>query len=272
VVPEPIGSFVFTEGPVGAADGTLYFTVDHGKRAYRLDPDGKLSVFRDNIDHGNGLALTRQGELLFAERTRVSKRTLDGTIVTLTDSFQGKPFADAVNDLIADVNGGVYFTVPGLRPIVPGRPTFVFYLPPGAREPLLIDSAIARPNGLTLTGDGRTLVVDDTLSSTVFAYDVAPDGTVRNKRAFINLVDIPPGKESGADGIAIDREGRFYIATVVGVEIFDAAGKYLGRIRTEETPTNVAFAGSDKRTLYVTAHGPLYRIKVLAQGPERLGK
>jgi hypothetical protein len=49
---------------------------------------------------------------------------------------------------------------------------------------VLIDGAVARPNGLTLTNDGKTLIVDDTIGPTVFAYDVQPDGTVKNKRAF----------------------------------------------------------------------------------------
>jgi sugar lactone lactonase YvrE len=107
--------------------------------------------------------------------------------------------------------------------VVPGRPTFVFYLPPGAKEPILIDDTIAR-----------------------------------RKAA-------PTASRSTA-------EGRVYVTTIVGVQIFDPAGKYLDRITTEKPPTNVAFAGPDKRSLYITAREPLYRIKTLAQGPERLGK
>src|SRR5262249_2203668 len=106
---------------------------------------------------------------------------------------------------------------------------------------------------------GRTLIVDDTLNPTVYAYDVQPDGTVKNKRAFAQLVDIPAGEESGADGLAIDRDDRVYITTVVGVQVFDAGGKYLGRITTGRQPANVAFAGPDKRTLYITAREGLYR-------------
>jgi SMP-30/gluconolaconase/LRE-like protein len=68
---------------------------------------------------------------------------------------------------------------------------------------VLIDGAAARPNGLTLTNDGKTLIVDDTIGPTLFAYDVQPDGTVKNKRAFAQLRDIPAGTESGADGLAI---------------------------------------------------------------------
>ena len=176
------------------------------------------------------------------------------------------------NDLIVDARGGIYITDPGPRPVVPGRPTYVSYLRAGAKEPIVIDDKIPRPNGLTLTNDGRTLIVDDTLNPTVYAYDVQADGTVRNKRTFAQLRDIPSGAESGADGMAIDRDDRVYITTVAGVQVFDATGRYLGTIKSARQGANVAFAGPDKRTLYITAREGLYRIKTLAQGTDRLGK
>jgi sugar lactone lactonase YvrE len=55
---------------------------------------------------------------------------------------------------------------------------------------------VARPNGLTITTDGKTLIVDDTIGPTVFAYDVQDDGTVRNKRPFVQLHDIPAGMDA----------------------------------------------------------------------------
>jgi gluconolactonase len=152
---------------------------------------------------------------------------------------------------------------------MPGRPTNVYYLPAGAKEPILIDDQNPRPNGLTLTLDGRTLLVDNTVGPVVFAFDVQNDGTVKNRRPFLQLQDIPADKESGADGMAIDREGRIYVTSVVGIQVFDPAGKYLGRLRGAR---NLAFGGPDKRTLYLTAADGFFRVKMLSQGPERLGK
>jgi gluconolactonase len=265
--------FVFTEGPVGTADGGLYFSDIRVNRTYYLDLGGKIGTVREQTNGANGLALTRDGELLFAEgdAKRISKRGRDGAVTTLTEGPAGKPLL-APNDLIVDAKGGVYFTDPGPRPVVPGRPTYVYYLPAGAKQPLLVDGSVARPNGLTLTRDGKTLIVDDTIGETVFAYDVAADGSVKNKRPFVKLRDIPAGAESGADGMAIDREDRVYITTVAGVQVFDPKGQYLGSIKAGRQGANVAFAGADKRTLYITAREGLYRIKTLAQGPDRLGK
>jgi gluconolactonase len=274
VAPELVQEgFVFTEGPVGTADGGLYFSDIRVNLTYYLDLAGKIAVVRRETNGANGLALTRDGELLFAEgdARRITKRGRDGAIATLTEGPEGKPLL-APNDLIVDAKGGIYFTDPGPRPVVPGRPTYVYYLPAGAKQPLLVDGAVARPNGLTLTRDGKTLIVDDTIGETVFAYDVEADGAVKNKRPFVKLRDIPAGAESGADGMAIDREDRVYITTVAGVQVFDPKGQYLGSINAGRQGANVAFAGTDKRTLYITAREGLYRIKTLAQGPDRLGK
>jgi len=274
VAPELVQEgFVFTEGPVGTQEGGLYFSDIRANLTYYLDPAGKIAVVRRDTNGANGLALTRDGELVFAEgdAKRISKRGRDGAVTTLTEGPAGKPLL-APNDLILDAKGGIYFTDPGPRPVVAGRPTYVYYLAAGAKEPLLVDGAVARPNGLTLTNDGKILIVDDTIGETVFAYDVAADGAVKNKRPFVKLRDIPAGAESGADGMVIDREDRVYITTVAGIQVFDPKGQYLGSIKAGRQGANVAFGGPDKRTLYVTAREGLYRIKTLAQGPDRLGK
>jgi gluconolactonase len=264
--------FKFTEGPL-AADGGLYFSDIPANRTYFLDPGGKIAPVRESTNGANGIALNKAGELLFAEGDgkRISKRNKDGSMTTLTEGPAGKPLLSP-NDLIVDAKGGIYFTDPGPRPVVPGRPTYVYYLPTGAKEPVLIDAEVPRPNGLTLTNDGKTLIVDDTIGPTVFAYDVQPDGSVKNKRAFAHLRDIPEGKESGADGLAIDRNDRVYISTLPGVQVFDAKGEYLGTIKAGRQGANVAFGGPGKNTLYITAREGLYKVNTLAQGPDRPGK
>ena len=265
--------FTFTEGPVGSPEGGLYFSDIRANRIYYLDPDGRINSVREQTNGANGLALTRDGELLAAEGDgkRISKRNQDGTILAVTEGMDGKPLM-APNDLIVDAKGAIYFTDPGPRPLVPGRTAYVYYVPAGAKQPTVIDDQITRPNGLTLTGDGRTLIVDDSVGSSVYAYDVQPDGSVKSKRTFAQLRDIPEGKESGADGMALDRDGRLYVTTVIGIQVFDVAGRYLGTIKVPRQPANAGFAGPDKRMLYITAREGLYRLKMLAQGPDRVGK
>ena len=137
--------FKFTEGPL-AADGGLYFSDIPENKTYFLDPGGKIAPVRENTNGANGIALNKDGELLFAEGVgkRISKRNKDGSVTTLTEGPAGKPLLSP-NDLIVDAKGGIYFTDPGPRPVVPGRPTYVYYLPAGAKEPVLVDGEVPRP-------------------------------------------------------------------------------------------------------------------------------
>jgi len=259
-------AFDNTEGPLGTADGGLLFSDTNASITYRMDPDGKISVFRRNTNRGNGIALTRDGDFIWAEEPRILRRTKNG-YTNLTAGFR----LFQPNDLIADDKGGIYFTDPGPRPVVPGVKVFVYYIPPGGK-PIIIDDSVARPNGITLSRDGKTLIVANTIGNDIIAYDVQPDGSVRNRRVYVTLHDIKPGEESFADGMGIDREGRLYVTTIRGIQVFDARRAYLGTISVPRQPSNVAFGGPDKRTLYISARPAIYKLQMLSQGPERLGK
>jgi gluconolactonase len=266
--------FMFTEGPVATADGGLYFSDIMGAdKTYRLDPGGKISPYRSATNGTNGLALLRDGTLIGAEGTgkRISKASAGGSASTLTEGIKGMGLM-APNDLIVDSKGGIYFTDPGPRPVVPGRKAYVYYLPAGANQPRILDDSITRPNGLTLTNDGKRLIVDDTVGDTVFVFEVGSDASLKNKRPFAKLHDVQPGQESGADGLAIDSQDRMYITSASGIQVFDAKGAYLGTIKVPRQPANCAFGGPGKRTLYITAREGLYKVAMLSQGPSRLGK
>jgi sugar lactone lactonase YvrE len=159
-----------------------------------------------------------------------------------------------------------------VRPIVPGRKVYVYYLAPGSRFAQVVDDTMVRPNGLALSLDGRTLYVCDTVGHDVFAFDIRADGRLEGRRVFATLRDIKAGDDSGADGMAIDRDGRVYVTTVRGVQMFSRTGEYLGTIPVPRRPTNVAFSGPGKGTLYITAREGLYRIRMLTRGPDRPGK
>ena len=83
--------FTFTEGPVGAADGSLYFSDIRVNNVFHLDAAGKISLFRENTNGANGIALNKDGELLFAEGggPRISKRAKDGTMSVVIDKHAG---------------------------------------------------------------------------------------------------------------------------------------------------------------------------------------
>ena len=263
--------FRFTEGPVGTPDGGLYFTDIRANVIYRLDPSGGINVFRDNTAAANGLAFDRSGNLLAAEGKgkRVIRIDSRGIVAVVAAQTAGGQAFLSPNDLIVDRRGGIYFTDPGSRGHQ-GK-TFVYYIRPDG-DVLLVSDEVRLPNGLTLTQDEKMLLVADSRGNIIFGFDIQADGSVANKRPFASLQGIPDGQSSNADGMAIDSDGRLYVATVTGIQVFDANGSYLGTISVPRPPANLAFAGQDKRMLYITAREGLYRLKMLSQGPHRPGK
>lgn len=262
--------FQFTEGPLGTPDGALYFTDIPANRIYRLDLRGGIEVFREGTDGANGLAFDLSGSLVAAERKRVIRMDSRGNVTTIASAATaGQPFLQP-NDLIVDGRGGIYVTDPGDFSEDNRSKAFVYYIRPEGGVVLVSDAI--RPNGLTLTLDEKVLLVGDPRGGTICAFDLRADGSALNKRMFARLQGIPEGERSRADGMALDREGRVYITTVTGVQVFDASGSYLGTIPVPRKPTNVAFGGQDKRILYITAGEGLYRLQMLSQGPDRSGK
>ncbi len=137
--------FNFLEGPVGTEDGGLYFTDLPANKIYRLGPDGLISVAREESGQANGLVVTSDGALLAAEMTdrRISKWTGTGAVTTISDRIGANRYM-APNDLIADAQGGIYFTDPG-KFGEPAGTSYVYYLPPGRKEPVVVDDQIRAP-------------------------------------------------------------------------------------------------------------------------------
>jgi gluconolactonase len=79
----------------------------------------------------------------------------------------------------------------------------------------MLDDQMVYPNGITLSLDEKTLFVDDSFGEYVYAFDVQPDGRLKNKRPFVKLREPeqwPPwGLRSRADGMAVDSKGRLYV-------------------------------------------------------------
>lgn len=281
------GGFQRLEGPVATKDGGLYFSDIDQNRTYKLDADGKISVWRENTNGANGLLMLNDGRLLAAECGCSSGNTIggritavmpDGGVTSITSQFKGKPLMGP-NDLIADKKGGIYFTDPGPRfppNVAPnGHHGNVHYIR-SSGDVLVVENQMVYPNGITLSLDEKTLFVDDTFGEYVYAFDVQPDGRVKNKRQFVKLREPeqwPPwGFRSRADGMAIDSEGRLYVATVSGVQVINPTGQYLGTIRAPAIIRNLAFAGPGHKMLYMTALESLYRIQMLAKGPSGRAK
>ena len=65
--------------------------------------------------------------------------------------------------------------------------------------------------------------------------------------------------------VAIDNDGRVYVITLAGLEVFTPKGEALGIIPVPVKAQNLVFGGKDGHTLYVVGHGNLYKIPTLSQ-------
>jgi gluconolactonase len=271
--------FMGTEGPITLSDGSLIFTETNANRITRIDADDAISTFLENTNGSNALGFATFGRLISAQTT--PGNTKIGIIYppdsesVLSDNFEGKPYGRP-NDLVVSTDGGVYFTDPGPNPPADGSTpppppltAAVYYIPPGEAA-LRVAEDIERPNGITLSPDEQTLYVNNTQGRFMLSFDVGPDGTLSNQRDFAEYEGVTTNDDgtlaSGADGLAIDSQGRLYAATTIGVQVFSPEGAHLGTIPVSRAPQNIAFAGIDKRTLYIVGRGAAYRVLMLAQG------
>ncbi len=266
-----------TEGPIALPDGSLIFTETATNRLIRIDQDGNRSLFLANTNGANGLAFDANGRLIAVQtvpgKTGVAVIYPRESEAILTDNYDGKPYGRP-NDLVVDKKGGVYFTEPGPN-VQPGTtpppsplPPAVYYIPPGGKA-IQVSTDITRPNGIQLSPDERTLYVNDSRGEYLIAFDIQPDGTLRNRRNFANYVGVqrtPERITSGADGLAVDSEGRVYTTSNAGIDVFSPQGQHLGTIPVQRRPQNLAFSGPDKKTLYIVGRGAVFKVQILAQG------
>jgi gluconolactonase len=279
------------DDPIGLSDGTLVFSEPGARRLHRLNTrTNQVSVLVADSNESHGVTEDARGRLISAQAwygsTRIGVIYPPESRAVLADAYEGRPFSRP-NDVIVASNGGVYFTEPGLtvqqaealvkqlgRPLEPQLPPAVYYIPPGRRA-IRIEDKMIRPNGIQLSRDQKTLYVSDSNGAEIIAWDVQPDGLVRNRRTFGLLTGRSTrdnglgGVKTFADGMTIDADGRLYVATGGGVEVLSDQGRHLGTIPIKCPPAdcqNLAFSGPGKRTLYVAGAGSLYKVEMIARG------
>jgi gluconolactonase len=269
--------FQGTEGPITLPDGSVIFTETNAGRLTKIDKDGSTSTFLENPDSPNALAWDKKGRLIAVltkpGQCKIAVLLPKGSEAVLADNYEGKPFGRP-NDLVVDKKGGVYFTDPGPGGQTTGcgppptLPPTVYYISPGGKI-IKVADGIARPNGIQLSPDEKIIYVNNTGGEYLLAFDIQKDGTLRNRRNFAHYRDVQKtasGVISGADGLALDSRGRVFVATLKGIQVFSPQGQFLGMIPTPRQPQNLAFAGPDKKTLYVVGRGAAFKIPLLSQG------
>lgn len=275
------GPFGFTEGPVWDGDGVLFTDVPNDS-ILKYDPAADdCRVFRTGTNGANGLALDAGDRLYGCEGTyRRVVRYDEAETVTLATDCDGARL-NGPNDLCLDPDGRLWFSDPnysGNEEIQQLAHESVYRLDPpkDAGRPERATTDTARPSGVQLSRDGRRLFVADAKFreeriQELRAYPVAADGRLGKS---VVVHDFAPHR--GVDGMCLDADG--HVVAAAGWErsgpgptiyVLDPEGTVVARHPfPADRPTNCAFGGPDRRTLYVTASGCLFRAKTDRQGLE----
>jgi gluconolactonase len=262
------------DDPLWLPDIGLIFSESQANRIVRLDERDQPVTFVGELYNPLGMTFDAHGRLISLQ-TRpgfTGPRVVwpKGSEKVVADNYQGKRFGRP-NDIIADKNGGVYFT--DLPQMAAEMPPAVYYVPPGGAA-IRVAENLGRPNGLQLSHDEKTFYVADTAGIHAYAFDVQQDGRLTNRRIFAtfvgrNAAGTPTAPVSSADGLTIDEEGRLYALTESGIEVVSPAGQPVGVIPVwciTRRCQNLSFGGPDKRALYIAGGGTLLRIAMRARG------
>jgi gluconolactonase len=224
-------------------------------------------VVREHTGETNGTTFDLQGRLLLCEsgNRRIARMDADGRVEPVVERFEGKRF-NRPNDIICRSDGSIYFTDPGLRVPLEDRElpyAGVYRVTPDGAISLIADCEY--PNGLAFSLDERTLYVANTRHTMyIHALELTPDGSLAGRRIF---ADMSSDDSAGVpDGMKVDQLGRIFCTGPGGTWVFDPDGTKLGVIPMPEIAANVAFGGPDLQTLFFTARGSVYSLRVKVPG------
>lgn len=248
----------FTEGPATNEKGEVFFNDVPNSKTYKIGLDGKVSLFIEDSKRGNGQAFAPDGRLFAVAggANQILAYGPEGKASVIADGFRG-------NDLIVRHDGSIYVTNPDRTP---GKPSKVWFINKKGQK-RVVDTGLKFPNGITLSPDQSLLYVADYLSHWVYSYQIQPNGSLAYKQRYYHLHVPDTADDSGADGMCVDREGRLYVATRMGVQVCDQAGRVHCIIPTPNGRiSNLRFGGKNFNILYGTCGDRVYKRKVRVKG------
>jgi sugar lactone lactonase YvrE len=247
-----------TEGTTVNAKGEVFFNDVPNSKTLKISLSGQVTEFISDSGHGDGQAFGPDDRLYAvaggAQKILAYDSTGKSTIIA--EGFKG-------NDLVVRHDGLVYVTEPGWD----GRsPSKIWLIRPGGGKQV-VDSGLKFSNGITLSPDQSLLYVADTKSHWVYSYKIQPDGTLNSKQRYFDLHQPETADESGADGMRCDRDGRLYVATRMGIQVCDQAGRVECILPTPNGKVaNLTFGGADFDTLFAACGDRIFKRKLKVRG------
>lgn len=255
---------------------TVYkWTEEKGKEIY-LNPSGYTDSAKRGGEIGsNGLTLDTKGNLVLCQHGNRQMARMDAPLdqpaakfVNIADNYKGKRFSSP-NDAVYNSAGELFFTDPPycLESQSDDDPkkeiswNGVYKVKTNGEVVLLVDS-ITRPNGLAFLPGEKQLIIacSDPDRPNWYIYDVSGDSLI-NGKIFYSTANERQGVKGLPDGLKIDKAGNIFATGPGGVWIFNSSGKVTGKIKLEESASNVTLS-ADEKTLYITNDMYVLRLKM----------
>ena len=253
--------YKFTEGPAANAKGEVYFNDIPNSRTYRIALDGQVSEYIADSKKANGQAFGPDGRLyaVASGDSKVIAYDADGKTSVIAEGIAG-------NDIVVAHNGNIYVTDPsGSRSNAPSK---VWLVKPNG-EKQVVDTGLRYANGITLSPDQTLLNVADYRSHWIYSYQIQSDGTLAFKQRYYWIHTPDNEDDTGADGLRMDRDGRLYVATRLGVQVCDQPGRVQCILPTPNGKvSNLCFGGENFDTLFATCGDKVYKRKLKVQGAQ----
>lgn len=273
--------FVFTEGPVWNKGGNflLFSDVLGNVRRRWSEAEGAVEV-KNPSNKCNGMYYDPRGNLVVCEHitSSIIREYRNGTREVVASHYQGREL-NSPNDLTIRSDGTIFFTDPIYgRLAAPGlarEPEQDFQgvyriTPDGTVELAVAEREFEQPNGLCFSPDESLLFINDTPRAHIKVFNVAPDGSLLKGRMFFEgigtgvpgeITDTGVVRADVPDGMKCDEKGNIWVTGPKGVWVISQAGKQIGVIETPEQVGNLAWGGSDWRSLFICGSTSLYRLR-----------
>jgi xylono-1,5-lactonase len=240
--------FGLLEGPRVDEQNRLYFSDVPNGGVYRRGLDGKVETLIPKRKGVGGIALNDGGGIVCSGRSLIYWNEQTGASRNLFTEWEGRALK-GLNDLQPDDQGSVYvgsleFDALSDQKPIPGN---LFRVDPDGKVTKLWEG-IQVTNGMGFSPDRKLLFHADSTTQAVWAYDVQPDRTVKDRRIFAKL---PVG---WPDGMAVDAEGGIFVAVVNDGEVmrFKPDGTLDTRLKVPaKMVTSLTFGGKDMQDLYI---------------------
>jgi gluconolactonase len=247
----------FTEGAAVNAKGEFFFNDVVTGKTYKIGLDGKVSEVFANSKKRDGQTFGPDGRLYMASADKIIAYDDSGKETIIAEGFVG-------NDLAIANNGNLYVTNPPSGNS--NDPSKVWLVKPNG-EKTVVDTGLKFANGITLSPDQTLLYVADFRSHWIYSYVIQPDGSLQSKQRYYWLHVPDNADQSNADGMHVDRDGRLYVSTSLGIQVCDQAGRVQCILPTPNGKiANLAFGGENFDTLFATCGDKVYKRKLKVKG------